>query len=38
MATEPALPATASNLPLIGLLGLLAICGTLAVRFAEKRA
>jgi hypothetical protein len=31
------LPATASSLPLIALLGLLAICGTFAFRLAEKR-
>jgi hypothetical protein len=36
-AAEPALPATASSLPLIALLGLLAICGTFAFRLAEKR-
>ncbi len=32
------LPATASNLPLIGLLGLLALGGALALRMAERRA
>jgi hypothetical protein len=31
------LPATASSLPLIALLGLLAVCGTFAFRLAEKR-
>jgi hypothetical protein len=31
------LPATASSLPLIALLGLLAMCGALAFRLAEKR-
>jgi hypothetical protein len=34
---DRALPATASSLPLIALLGLLAICGTFAFRLAEKR-
>ena len=39
MATpvEKALPATASPLPLIGLLGLLALGGALALRVAERR-
>jgi hypothetical protein len=32
-----ALPATASSLPLIGLLGLLALCATFGFRLAEKR-
>jgi hypothetical protein len=31
------LPATASQLPLIGLFGILALAGALALRFAEKR-
>lgn len=34
---DRALPHTASSLPLIALLGLLALCGTLAFRIAEKR-
>ena len=35
---EKTLPATASNLPLIGLLGLLALSGAFAVRaFASRR-
>jgi hypothetical protein len=34
---ERALPATASPLPLIGLLGLLALGGTLVLRVAERR-
>lgn len=32
VAAEPSLPATAGNLPLIGLLGLLAVGGAVAVR------
>ncbi len=38
MSPAPALPSTAGTLPLMALLGLLALCGTVAVRFAEKRA
>jgi MYXO-CTERM domain-containing protein len=34
---EKALPATASSLPLIGLLGLLALGGAFALRVAERR-
>jgi hypothetical protein len=34
---EKTLPATASSLPLIALLGLLAVCGMFAFRLAEKR-
>src|ERR1039457_5196962 len=35
--TETALPSTASNLPLIGLLGLMALGGAFAVRTAARR-
>jgi len=35
--TAPSLPATASTLPLIGLFGLLALGGALALRVAERR-
>ena len=35
--TETALPSTASNLPLIGLLGLMALGGVFAVRTAARR-
>ena len=34
---EPQLPTTASPLPLIALLGLLALAGALSLRLAEKR-
>ncbi len=37
VAMTPALPNTASQLPLIGLLGLLALVGAFALRLAEKR-
>jgi hypothetical protein len=37
MAAEKTLPATASQLPLMGLIGLLALGGFLALRVAEKR-
>jgi hypothetical protein len=37
VTTETALPATASNLPLIGLLGLMALGGAFAVRTAARR-
>jgi hypothetical protein len=37
MAAPAALPSTASPLPLIGLLGLLALGGAFALRVAEKR-
>ena len=36
-AAEPQLPTTASPLPLIALLGLLALAGALSLRLAEKR-
>jgi hypothetical protein len=36
-ATEKTLPATASPLPLIALLGFLTLGGALALRFAQKR-
>ena len=36
-AAEPELPATASSLPLIGLIGLLALGGALALRQMQKR-
>jgi len=36
-ATEKTLPATASSLPLIALLGFLTLGGALALRFAQKR-
>jgi hypothetical protein len=36
-ADQPALPHTASTLPLIGLLGLLALFGSLVFRIAERR-
>jgi hypothetical protein len=38
VATEKTLPATASSLPLIALLGFLALGGALALRLAQKRA
>jgi hypothetical protein len=37
VAPEPMLPATASTLPLVGLLGLLALGGAFAVRAASRR-
>jgi hypothetical protein len=36
-ATAPALPATASSLPLIGMLGLMALGGAFAIRSVTKR-
>jgi hypothetical protein len=37
VSQAPTLPATAGNVPLVGLFGLLALCGAFAARFAFKR-